>query len=107
MIPSASQVINMGADVSEISSSTSREGNKEAFIRKIQSRKYKCLAHVAISTLAVLLIIWVAILAKGLQYIVTKLDVDVHEMLKTRLFSHLFFLLVLRVIEETLASARV
>ena len=81
MIPSPSHIINMEEGVSEISSSTSKEGNKEAFHRKIHSRKYKFLLHVIISTLAVLLIVWLTMLAKGLQYVVTKLDLDLHKVI--------------------------
>lgn len=80
MIPSPSHIINMGEGNSEISSSASKEGNKKAFERKIQSRKYKCLTHVILSTFGVLLIVWLTILAKGLQYVVTKLDLDVHQL---------------------------
>ena len=37
--------------------------------------------HVIISTLAVLLIVWLTMLAKGLQYVVTKLDLDLHKVI--------------------------
>jgi hypothetical protein len=72
-------------DISEISSTSSQTENKEAFYKKIESRKYKFLLTLLLSAISSFLIIWFAGLTRATLTVLERLEFDFGEVNKRAL----------------------
>lgn len=68
--------ILQGTDTSEIKSTNSKEENKKALFKKLRSGRYKCIVTAITTILTCMSVIWVGILVKGTQHIISQLNID-------------------------------
>jgi len=61
---------------SEIKSTNSKETNRNALFKKLRSGKYKCVVTAATAIFSCLTIIWIGLLVKGTQHILSQLNID-------------------------------
>ena len=63
-------------DIPEISSTSSKEQNQRAFYKKLRSRKYKCILSVVMTGISFFIIIWLALLVRGIMLLLQELNLD-------------------------------